>query len=541
MKANRFAAFLTAVCSGLSLLAAPIAAGAYEFPTTSHFYYDQFDANAKALYDNLILAAETVDQSAETYLTAPDVRYSGLDDDQLHDLVFMFMYDHPEYFWLANSYNYGYDWNGNYVRLKVYSEYQDGADRQAARAQFVSTAQGYIDRAMQYDTDYDRSKYLSEQLYHDITYQTGSLDQSAASALLQKKTVCAGFTKAYSLLANACGVDTISYTGIGHGWNATKIGGNWYHDDVTNALFLYNDDQIAAFDKSVGYYTATYSDGTSVKYLMHDLDYHYYTDIFPDTSKEYDGGKTLLSGAPEVTEPPVQTTVTTPETTVHTTSTTPQTTTQTTTSTTRRTRETTTTRATTTTRMTTTTTPTTPPETTTTPTEDSQRFRVTNRTAYFMADDTTPFDLSQLVEKVQYVFSFGSQEFLFEVSDVSNIDLPDEWDSPAEVFANAGADGFFHGQIPATYLNDTFSIGDIWIIQRGDFDGSGRTDAADGAEVLVYAAAIGSGTIPQLPDGIDPTLALYAAKLTNDGTSTPNASDAAEILILAAKIGSGAL
>lgn len=536
MKAHRFYALLTAVCTGLSLLSMPFSANAYEFRTTSDYYYHQFDANAKALYDQLLLAAETVDQSSETFLTAPDARYSGLNADQLHDLVFMFMYDHPEYFWIANSYHYGYDWNGNYVRLNVYSEYQNGADRQAARAQFVSTAQGYIDRAMQYDTDYDRSKYLSEQLYHDIAYQTGSLDQSAASALLQKKTVCAGFTKAYSLLANACDVDTISYIGIGHGWNATKIAGNWYHDDVTNALFLYHDDQIAAFDKRVGYYTATYSDGSTVQYLMHDLDYKYYTGIFPDTSKEYNGEKTVLSGEPAATEPPVETTAPAVETTAVTTP-------QTTTATTRRPRETTsTTRATTTTWMTTTTTLTIPPETTTTtPVSDSERFHVTNKTAYYMADDNTPFDVSALVEKVEYVIKLGSQEHLLEVSDLGSLLLPSDWSTPAKVFANAASDGCFHGQIPVTYLDKAINIGDVWIVQRGDFDGNGVTNAADGAEVLVYAAALGSGETPRFPDGVDPEVAAFAAKLTSDSTRTPNASDAAEILILAARIGSGSL
>ena len=528
MKSHKALSFLAAAC--LCLSAAPLPVMADFSRTNCSYYYDKLDTDAQMLYNNLYAAALKVDTSDAYYAYAPEAYYTGLTDEQMEDIVVLFTYDHPEFFWLANYYQYGWSWNGSYVSLQVYPDFQDGAERQTARTRLQEIEKGYVAGAMQYDTDYERSKYLANQLHSDIEYETGDLDQSLASALLEKKTVCAGFTKAYSLLANASGVDTIALHGTGHGWNASKIADRWYHVDVTNSLFLYSDSQIGAFDQRVGYYTATYSDGTQKRYLMHDNDFAYYNDLSPDMSREYDGSsQPVAAQTPAETEPPTEASTELP-----TESTPTETTTlYTTTSTTPATTETTTT--------TTFVLPTEEP-TATTPDETSPLPMVSceteGETFRFYADDTTPFSLRKLVSRLSISIDYGNGSTRrFQTTNASVLTIDDAWATPALVYAQKGC---YHGGIRAYYESIPVEVGDVYIMQQGDFDGNGVVNAADGAGVLIYAASIGAGTEPVLPEGMDLETAIFAGKMNDlDSNRNPTAADAALILIYAAQVGAG--
>jgi len=148
-----------------------------------------------------------------------------------------------------------------------------------------------------YATDYDRAKYLAQALAEDITFGYGenNIDQSIASAFLDKKTVCAGYAKAYSLLCNSVGVDTITELSLVHGWNAVRIADNWYNVDVNQKLFLYSDAELSAHDENGKLYTATDENGNEFTFHMHDVYDGYYTFALPDTSQSYDGAVTYLS------------------------------------------------------------------------------------------------------------------------------------------------------------------------------------------------------------------------------------------------------
>ena len=76
-----------------------------------------------------------------------------------------------------------------------------------------------------------------------------------------------------------------------------------------------------------------------------------------------------------------------------------------------------------------------------------------------------------------------------------------------------------------------FPAGDA--ILYGDADNDGEVNAADAADVLVYAAAVGTGAEPELPD----ENWLLRADYNADGDV--NAYDASEILVYAAKQGTG--
>lgn len=510
MKINRFMAAAASLTLSMTMLCAPIAevyAEGYPFRTTCDYYYNQFDSNAQKLYNDLLSVAKTIDESNKTYVEAPLVYYSGIGDDEMHDLMNMFSYDHPEFFWISNRFQYGYYGTRKYVQLVIYKEYQSGSERQKARKEILEIEQAYIDGAMQYDTDYDRAKYLSDQLRDDVEYGSIGeyLDQSLASTFLYKQTVCAGFTKAYSLLANAVGVDTVAERSSVHAWNATKIADVWYMDDVTNRLFLYNDDEIAAFDKLEGIHEVQYEDGTVKRSLMHDRDYDYFTDIFPDTSKKYNGASKLLTGTEEQpTEP------------------TPEPTTEPVTE------------------------PTTEPvtEPTTSPVEwdIDGTYNVKSYTWYFYADDDGNIDPESLVESITRRFGrAGNYQFEVEETDLSSLTLEDGWESPEAIIEHRGNLGYYHGALPATLKGKHVMIGDVWILQRGDITMDGVVNANDATAILINAASMGAGGGTKTPAGTDSGASLFAAKFVENDSDYPNAEDATAVLIYAARKGTGSV
>ncbi|MGN0614008.1 MAG: transglutaminase domain-containing protein, partial [Porcipelethomonas sp.] len=240
----------------------------------------------------LYKCCEMVDNSNGDYTQTPYASYGELDDyDCINEITVIFMYDHPEYFWLANSSHflpfYG-------VSFDVIDEFQDGTTRQYAKGEIEAVEQDYIDGALQYATEYDMAKYLHDELLRNVSYNKGDWDQSIASVFLQNETVCAGYAKAYELLCNAVGIDAVMITSIIHGWNAVKIDGNWYLVDVTNdhsddTFFLISDSSMKIIDRGLGakYQLIQTVNGVTKTYefYMHDIDYLTYVNYYDDFPK----------------------------------------------------------------------------------------------------------------------------------------------------------------------------------------------------------------------------------------------------------------
>ena len=467
----------------LCTLSAPLSAHAaqagYPFDTSCSYLYDALDAPAQNLYDTLCTACTRIDDSEGDYDASDYIYYSDLTNEQVGDTVLIFTYNHPEFFWVSNTFVSGTITRSgrtrSFVQLQVYDAYQDGTARQAAKQTILDTAQTYIDSAMAYHTDYDRSDYLRQALRQDITYATGDLDQSMASALIDKKTVCAGFTKAYTMLCNAVGVPAISMTGVNHGWNAVQIAGAWYYVDVTNRLYLLSDEEMLAHDQLLGTtYEVEDGEGGTTVYRMHDVYYQYYSDIFPDCPQSYDGSYLLLDGA-DYGE------------------------------------------------------------------DDGYAYSFTSVSDVFDAEDATLFTADMLISSLTRspVLADGSLGNAEPVEDLSCVQfIIAGWRSPQEA-VTASKSGYYHGGIPCMIGGKRYLIGDVRIVSRGDSDLSGKTDANDAARVLRFAAMTGAKR-QNVTISDDPTAEALCQGLADvDGNGSINAQDASLILLYAARFGAG--
>ena len=106
-----------------------------------------------------------------------------------------------------------------------------------------------IIKDMEEDLGKDASDYKKEVWIHDyLVLHTAygfpeGVDEEQArphesyDALVSHKAVCNGYAFGMKLLCDLCGIENRIVTGTGsgesHAWNLVKIGGDWYHVDVT--------------------------------------------------------------------------------------------------------------------------------------------------------------------------------------------------------------------------------------------------------------------------------------------------------------------
>lgn len=245
------------------------------------YIYDMLETEAeREFYDTLLENCRLVDESDGFYDYTPYTPYpAGITFSRARELALLFGCDHPEFFWIDSEIRFSMLFG---VSFKVNDSFADGQERKLGKQLIESAARLYIDKAEGLADDYSKAKFLQDALLSTVEYEEGEWDQSIASVFLQRKTVCAGFSKAYEYLCNAVGIDSLVLTSVGHAWNAVKIDGNWYLADVTNdrkdyRFFLISASRMREIDKglSTRYQESRVEDGNEKIYTfyMHEVDY----------------------------------------------------------------------------------------------------------------------------------------------------------------------------------------------------------------------------------------------------------------------------
>ena len=80
-------------------------------------------------------------------------------------------------------------------------------------------------------------KHVNYYKYEDIN-TIPSIKHTAYGALVEKEAVCDGYSKAFKLLLDKVGIDSIIISGttdnVSHAWNLVKLDDEYYHVDVTS-------------------------------------------------------------------------------------------------------------------------------------------------------------------------------------------------------------------------------------------------------------------------------------------------------------------
>lgn len=94
-------------------------------------------------------------------------------------------------------------------------------------------------------SDFEKVKFIHDYIINNCEYNQAAVRNpnsypssfTAYGALVEGTAVCEGYSKAFSLLCEQVGIETLLVTGsangIDHMWNMVKCNGQWYHIDVT--------------------------------------------------------------------------------------------------------------------------------------------------------------------------------------------------------------------------------------------------------------------------------------------------------------------
>ena len=170
---------------------------------------------------------------------------AGLTLEEAASVRFLYVYDHPLYYWIYS----GYVYDNTSIYICVESDYVTRESRAlyntmiyngvAAMAAGLNHETSPYNVALAY---YERLLGKADYAYEDDG-KTPSDDTWAHNILgvfdsTYNAVVCEGFSKAYSLLLNYHGVENLLVPGIsegvGHLWSLIRVDdGNWYWCDLT--------------------------------------------------------------------------------------------------------------------------------------------------------------------------------------------------------------------------------------------------------------------------------------------------------------------
>lgn len=199
----------------------------------------------ESLSDEMKTAYNTLDKYINLDYSEGFTVYGDNEDDFLNVLE-AYEIDHPEVFWLDASTRYSYiEGEGSYQVFLTFT--LEGDKLKKAKQNLEAKVGGILNDMPESATDYELELYINDYLIDNCEYDKKNAQRhNAYGALVDGKAVCDGYSKAFQLLCNRIGLECVGIEGTavdfnvangessdGHMWNCVKIGGEWYHVDVT--------------------------------------------------------------------------------------------------------------------------------------------------------------------------------------------------------------------------------------------------------------------------------------------------------------------
>ncbi len=184
------------------------------------------------------------------------VRYNdlGLTSAQAFYVAQWFLYNNPQYYFLKPVFLT----TSSAVYIGCHDVAVDGDDRAALTNEIFETIDYLVSTVAQASTsNYETEKYMHDIVCGHLEYGSGPYDQSIYSALVENRTVCAGYAGLMTVLCNASGIDTVTCLSKVHAWNEVYLDGEWYGVDTTwddslgkYVFFNVCDANLKAYDSS---------------------------------------------------------------------------------------------------------------------------------------------------------------------------------------------------------------------------------------------------------------------------------------------------
>ena len=192
-------------------------------------YYGMINETQKALYRQLYANANDMQKN-----------FSPVTDITANDLKNAFtavVSDHPELFWVDTAYKYKYAPLGQVADLTLVFNVTAN-DIDTSKSKFEDAAKQILDETYGQYTDYDKEREAHDALISRVKYDANApMNQSAYSALVDGRTVCAGYARALQYVLQQLDIPcyyVMGYAGENHAWNIVKLeDGQYYNVDST--------------------------------------------------------------------------------------------------------------------------------------------------------------------------------------------------------------------------------------------------------------------------------------------------------------------
>ncbi len=227
-----------------------------------NIYYASLTETEKKIYSKMIECANSYEESWKPLDTS-------ITEENVENAYTAVLYDHPELFWLDLGYSYEYLENMGIVEIHLsYNETIN--DIENNKQLFEESVNTILENANAYESDEEKERYVHDTLIEMIEYdESASLNQSAYSALVNHRTVCAGYAKAFQYLMQK--LDIPCYFVVGesegqqHAWNLVYINNTWMNVDVTWDDGLY--DPYYFYNKSDSFFAESHTRDLKSQFL----------------------------------------------------------------------------------------------------------------------------------------------------------------------------------------------------------------------------------------------------------------------------------
>ncbi len=227
-----------------------------------NIYYASLTETEKKIYSKMIECANSYEESWKPLDTS-------ITEENVENAYTAVLYDHPELFWLDLGYSYEYLENIGIVEIHLsYNETIN--DIENNKQLFEESVNTILENANAYESDEEKERCVHDTLIEMIEYdESASLNQSAYSALVNHRTVCAGYAKAFQYLMQK--LDIPCYFVVGesegqqHAWNLVYINNTWMNVDVTWDDGLY--DPYYFYNKSDSFFAESHTRDLKSQFL----------------------------------------------------------------------------------------------------------------------------------------------------------------------------------------------------------------------------------------------------------------------------------
>ena len=197
------------------------------FDSIFYPYYQMLDQKGQHLYRQIYANAAAYN--------AAFVPIEAVPVSELKNVVMAVYNDHPELFWLNTIFTCRYDQNKICAELEL--EFNMTLEELTASSKTFYNITNEILSQVQNLGTYEKESRLHDILIERVEYDKGAdKNQSAYSALVDGKSVCAGYARAYQYLMQRAGIHCFyctGYAGQDHAWNIVGLDDGYYNVDVT--------------------------------------------------------------------------------------------------------------------------------------------------------------------------------------------------------------------------------------------------------------------------------------------------------------------